>query len=262
MAFTTWQDFETVRMERDGGAVKIVLNRPKTLNAWVLQMGTDLQAAVRACAADDVRAVLVTGEGRGFSSGADLSVPSGVPSSVSLNSYYNEVMLGIRELPKPVVSAVRGPAAGVGVALALSCDLVMMAESSFLLLAFVNIGLVPDGGASAFVPARAGGGRAFEMAMLGERVPAAKALEWGLANRVVPDDDLTSESEALLRKLADGPTVAYAGVKRQLNAQLYPDLATQLRLEASIQDEADASADFKEGVAAFLEKRPPKFTGA
>ncbi|MDX6715698.1 MAG: 2-(1,2-epoxy,2-dihydrophenyl)acetyl-CoA isomerase [Baekduia sp.] len=260
--FTTWQDLETVRLERDGGAVKIVLNRPKTLNAWILQMGTDLQAAVKACEADDVRAVLVTGEGRAFSSGADLTQDSGLRSSEALNGYYNDVMLGIRALPKPVVSAVRGPAAGVGCALALSCDLVMMAESSFLLLAFVNIGLVPDGGASAFVPARAGGGRALEMALLGERVGAAKALDWGLANRVVADDDLTTESEALLRRLADGPTRAYAGIKRELNAQLYPDLAKQLRLEAEIQDEAEASADFAEGVAAFLEKRSPKFTGA
>jgi 2-(1,2-epoxy-1,2-dihydrophenyl)acetyl-CoA isomerase len=161
-----------------------------------------------------------------------------------------------------VVSAVHGAAAGVGCSLALSCDLVMMAESAFLLLAFVNIGLVPDGGASAFVPARAGAARAFEMAMLGERVPAARALEWGLANRVVGDGNLVAESEALLRRLADGPTRAYAGIKRELNAQLYPDLAAQLALEAEIQDEADATGDFREGVAAFLEKRPPKFTGA
>lgn len=261
-AFATWQELETVVLERDGGAVKIMLNRPATINAWIPQLGLDLQAALKACEADDVRAVLLTGAGRGFSSGADLSSPMGMKSSEALNTYYNDVLLAVRALPKPVVSAVHGAAAGVGCSLALSCDLVMMAESAFLLLAFVNIGLVPDGGASAFVPARAGAARAFEMAMLGERVPAARALEWGLANRVVGDGNLVAESEALLRRLADGPTRAYAGIKRELNAQLYPDLAAQLALEAEIQDEADATGDFREGVAAFLEKRPPKFTGA
>lgn len=259
--FAVWRELETVRLERDGGAVRIVLNRPETINAWIPQVGLDLQEALRACESDDVRAVLIKGEGRGFSSGADLSHEKTMKSSEMLTTYYHDVLLGIRALPKPVIAAVHGAAAGVGCSLALSCDLVLMGESAFLLLAFVNIGLVPDGGASAFVPARAGAGRALEMAMLGERIHASQALDWGLANRVFADGELVAESETLLRRLAAGPTRSYAGIKREINASVYAGLAEQLALEAEIQDEADGSADFAEGVAAFRAKRPPRFTG-
>jgi 2-(1,2-epoxy-1,2-dihydrophenyl)acetyl-CoA isomerase len=179
-----------------------------------------------------------------------------------LTTHYHDVFLQIRALEKPVIAAVHGAAAGVGCSLALCCDLVLMAESSFLLLAFVNIGLVPDGGASLFVPRRAGGARALEMALLGERVPARKAVEWGIATRVHPDDEHRAESLALLRRLADGPTRAYAGIKRELNATVFAGLAEQLELEARIQDEAERTADHREGVAAFMEKRGPRYVGA
>jgi 2-(1,2-epoxy-1,2-dihydrophenyl)acetyl-CoA isomerase len=164
-------------------------------------------------------------------------------------------------MPKPVVAAVNGPAAGIGCSLALACDLVLAAESAYFLLAFVNIGLVPDGGSSLLIPSRVGFARAAEMAMLGERVPAPKALEWGLINRVVADDALRGEAGALADRLAAGPTRSYAGSKRQLNAWVYSRMHEQLELESSIQQEMAGSGDFAEGVAAFIEKRPARFTG-
>jgi 2-(1,2-epoxy-1,2-dihydrophenyl)acetyl-CoA isomerase len=210
---------------------------------------------------------VITGAGKGFCSGADLSAgfdptPEGHPDvRRSLHERYHPVILGLRELPKPVVAAVNGAAAGVGCSLALAADLVLAGESAYFLLAFVNIGLVPDGGSSAFIPARAGLARATEMAMLGERIGAAKALGWGLVNAVHPDDELLAAADALVARLAAGPTRAYAGAKRQLNAWCFPGLEQQLALEADIQQEQAVGADFAEGVAAFLGKRPAEFTG-
>src|SRR3954451_7633492 len=233
---------ETVTCEVADGVARVTLNRPENLNAWNEQLGLDLQAAIeRARDHDDVRAVLITGAGRGFSSGADLSeqragVEGEVPDlSERLKALYNPIILGIRELPKPVLAAVNGPAAGIGCALALSCDLIVAGESAFFLLAFVNIGLVPDGGSPGTVPARVGAARAMEMAMLGERIPAAKAVEWGLINRVVPDTDLEAEADQMAARLAHGPTKAYANIKKLLNRTLYPDLAVQLDAEADAQ---------------------------
>jgi len=165
-------------------------------------------------------------------------------------------------MAKPVVAAVNGAAAGIGLSLALACDLVVAAESSYFLLAFVNIGLVPDGGSSLLVPSRIGFARAAELALLGERLPAGKALDWGLINRVWPDAELMPNAEELVSKLATGPTRSYAGTKRQLNRWLYEQIDDQLEFEAQIQQEMAASGDFAEGVAAFAEKRQAKFTGA
>jgi 2-(1,2-epoxy-1,2-dihydrophenyl)acetyl-CoA isomerase len=165
-------------------------------------------------------------------------------------------------MPKPVLAAVHGPAVGIGCSLARASDLIVAAESAYFLLAFVNIGLVPDGGSSLFVPTRAGMARAAEMAMLGERVPARQALEWGLVNRVVADGDFDAEVDALARRLADGPTRSFAGSKRQLNHWLYSRMEEQLDLEASIQQEMSETGDFAEGVTAFIQKRSPDFRGA
>jgi 2-(1,2-epoxy-1,2-dihydrophenyl)acetyl-CoA isomerase len=219
---------------------------------------------------DDVRAVCVTGAGRGFSSGADLRAmddremtPTGRPDVYKrLTEDYHPIITALRTMPKPVVAAVNGPAVGIGLSLALAADIVIAKESAYFLLAFVNIGLVPDGGSSLFVPERVGFSRAIEMAMLGERIPAPQALEWGLINRVVGDDDFQAEVDALVDRLAAGPTASYAGTKRQLNAWLFSRMDEQLELEASIQREMAESADFTEGVLAFIQKRQAEFKGA
>ncbi len=253
------------------GRATIELNRPAALNAWNADLGDELRAAVDRVGSDDaVRAVLVRGAGRAFSSGADLrdlggraTTPEGVPDLRRvLVEAYHPIIAGIRRMPKPVVAAVNGPAVGIGLSLALCCDLVVAAESAYLLLAFVNIGLVPDGGSSLFVPARVGFTRAVELALLGERLSAPQALHWGLVNRVVPDAELAAESEALTGRLAAGPTRAYAAAKRELNATVYGRLDEQLALEADLQQEMAASADFAEGVSAFAQKRRAVFRGA
>jgi 2-(1,2-epoxy-1,2-dihydrophenyl)acetyl-CoA isomerase len=164
-------------------------------------------------------------------------------------------------MPKPVVAAVNGAAAGIGCSFALACDLIVAAESSYFLLAFVNIGLVADGGSSVLIPERVGFARAAEMAMLGERVPAPKALEWGLINFVVSGETLMSEAARLADRLAAGPTLSYAGTKRQLNAWQFARIQAQLELEAEIQQEMAQSHDFVEGVSAFVEKRTANFEG-
>ena len=260
--------YETVIWEESDGVGRITLNRPETLNAWTAQFGAELKQVVEDEAADgSVRAVLVTGAGRGFSSGADLKAgfepaEDGMPDiRKELHELYHPVIAGIRRLPKPVVAAVNGPAVGIGCSLALACDLVMAAESSFLGLAFVNIGLMPDGGSTAFVPPAVGKARAFQMALLGERIPAHQALEWGLVNWVYPDDVLMGEANALVERLAAGPTRSYASSKEALNRAIYGDLDGQLDLEAELQHALGRSKDFLEGTAAFVEKRDPAFTG-
>jgi 2-(1,2-epoxy-1,2-dihydrophenyl)acetyl-CoA isomerase len=261
----------TVNLHREGAAATIELDRPEALNAWNGALGDELLEAVRAVAEDDeVRAVVVTGAGRAFSSGADLRDLSGREARTPeghidvrrvLEERYHPIITTLRTMPKPVLAAVNGPAVGIGLSLALAADLIVAAESAYLMLAFVNIGLVPDGGSSLFVPTRVGLARASEMAMLGERVPAAQALEWGLINRVVPDADFAAEVAELRDRLANGPTRSYAGSKRQLNHWLYTRMQEQLAFEAEIQQEMAASGDFAEGVAAFIEKRQAAFGG-
>jgi 2-(1,2-epoxy-1,2-dihydrophenyl)acetyl-CoA isomerase len=261
---------ETVNFEVAEGVATIELNRPQTLNAWNAQLGADLLSAVGAAGEDEeVRAVLVTGAGRGFSSGADLKdmavdvTPEGRPDVYkTLTERYHPIMVGLREMAKPVIAAVNGPAVGIGCSLALCADLILAAESAYFLLAFVNIGLVPDGGSSLFLPTRVGMARATELSMLGERLPAEEALRWGLINRVVPDERLLEEARALAVRMAAGPTRSYAGAKRQLNNWLYARMEEQLELEAQIQREMAGSEDFVEGAIAFAQKRAPRFSGS
>jgi 2-(1,2-epoxy-1,2-dihydrophenyl)acetyl-CoA isomerase len=264
--YELFRQYETVNLYRRGSGAKIELNRPDRLNAWTNQFSLDLLAAITEVTDNpEVRAVVVTGAGRAFSSGADLKEAA---DSATMDVYqrlterYHPIITGLRLMPKPVVAAVNGPAAGIGLSLALACDLVVAAESAFFQLAFVNIGLVPDGGSSLFVPARVGFTRAAELAMLGERVDARTAKDWGLINRVWPDAEFAEQSDALLDRLASGATQSYAGTKRQLNRWLYERMDGQLEFEAGIQRETAASGDFAEGVAAFVAKRPPRFTGA
>jgi 2-(1,2-epoxy-1,2-dihydrophenyl)acetyl-CoA isomerase len=264
--------YETVLLYRTGPAVKIVLNRPERMNAWSSALSRDLLEVLTDLAGDDeVRAVMLTGAGRAFCSGADLKDAAGsaadggggtLDTDEILIRWYHPIVTTIREMPKPVISAVNGPAAGAGLSLALAADLVVARQSAYFLLAFVNIGLVPDAGSSLFVPARIGFARAAEMAMLGEPVPAPRAAEIGLINACWPDDEFEKNAEALLLRLGNGPTRSYAGTKRELNHWVYAGMAEHLALEASIQgDLAKRSKDVAEGVSAFLEKRPAKFTG-
>jgi 2-(1,2-epoxy-1,2-dihydrophenyl)acetyl-CoA isomerase len=246
----------------------LTLNRPQTLNAWTRELGDELLSVIQNEAADEaVRAVLITGAGRGFSSGADLRAgfdpaDDGKPDIYKeLHEVYHPVIAGVRRLPKPVVAAVNGPAVGIGCSLALACDLIMAAESAYFGLAFVNIGLMPDGGSTAFVPPAVGRARAFQMALLGERVPAPQALDWGLVNWIHPDDRLMDEAWALARRLAAGPTRSYASSKQALNNFIYSDLEGQLELEAELQHALGRTKDFMEGVAAFVEKRDPAYGG-
>ena len=254
--------YHTVIWEQDGGVGRLTLNRPDTLNAWTAEFGGELKAVIEGEASDEsVRAVLVTGAGRGFSSGADLKAgfdpnpEDGKPDvRKELHEIYHPVIAGVRRLEKPVVAAVNGAA--------VACDLILAAESAFFGLAFVNIGLMPDGGSTLFVPAAVGKARAFQMALLGERVSAEQALEWGLVNYIHPDDRLMGEAEALAEHLAKGPTRSYASSKKALNRMLYPDLDGQLDLEAELQHALARTDDFIEGVSAFVQKRAAAFQGS
>lgn len=261
--------YEHVIWEQEGAVARITLNRPESLNAWHQELGAELSRAVNRDAADpSVRALLITGAGRGFSSGADLKAgfdpaEDGFPNiRQALEEVYHPIITGVRRLEKPVVAAVNGPAVGIGASLALACDLILAAESAYFGLSFVNIGLMPDGGSTLFVPAAVGKAHSFQMALLGERVPAARALDWGLVNEVHPDHALLDAAGALAARLAAGPTRSYASSKQALNRMLYPDLDGQLALEAELQHALARTSDFQEGVAAFIEKRDADFGGA
>jgi 2-(1,2-epoxy-1,2-dihydrophenyl)acetyl-CoA isomerase len=256
-----------VTLSREGGAATIRLNLPERANALGYELAAELAASVREAASDDgIRAVVITGTGKAFCSGFDLKANAEVAHAGELDTdialgIYNPIVTAIREMPKPVITAVNGAAAGAGASLALAGDLVVAAESAFFLLAFSRIGLVPDTGASLLVPARVGLTRAAEMALLGDRVPAAQAVEWGLINFAWPDAEFAAKTSELAQRLAQGPTRAYAGTKRELNTWMYGQLARHLELEMELQRDLAKAPDFIEGATAFNEKRPPRFTG-
>ena len=251
-----------------GAVGHIELHRPDALNAWTPAMGRELLDAVRRASGNDaVRAVLVTGAGRAFCAGADVKnarevTPEGHPDlSIRLREIYNPIVAEIRSAPKPFVAGIHGACAGLGVSLALACDLVVAAEDAYLLLAFVRLGVMPDGGTTAFLAERVGLARAAELCMLGERLPAAKALDWGLLNAVHPLDELPQAARALAERLAGAPTVAVASIKQALVAAAQASLTGQLELEAQLQQRHGPTADYAEGRAAFAGKRQATFTG-
>lgn len=268
-AFESVESFETVNVLRDGAAVIVEMNRPDVLNAWNPQLGQDLVHALRGCRADDVRAVMVTGAGRAFSAGADVGAfaagaktPSGAPDlEFELHARYHPIMREIRRLEKPVLAAVDGPAAGIGMSCALSCDLVTVSERATLNHAFTKIGLGPDGGASLFLLTRVGWTRTAAIMFEGRKVGAEEALAIGLVNRVVPTEGFRAAAEQQLRELAAGPTVAYTAIKRSLNAQILVQFEQMLALEAEEQQRMSGTEDFVGAATAFMKREEPTYLG-
>jgi 2-(1,2-epoxy-1,2-dihydrophenyl)acetyl-CoA isomerase len=258
--------YETIRVTRDGPLTTITLNRPERLNAMPPQMADELGQAFYDLG--DSRAVLITGEGKGFCSGADLSargdgsaLGSKGGSHQALINHYNPAISQLIRAKVPVICAVNGPAAGVGCSLALAADFTIAGRSAYFLQAFVNIGLVPDGGSTWMLARAIGRARATRMMMLGEKISAEQAEEWGLVYKCVDDELLMDEARALAAKLANGPTLAYAHIKRNIATALDGALPEVLLAEAEAQRIAGASADAMEGGMAFLQKRKAEFKG-
>jgi 2-(1,2-epoxy-1,2-dihydrophenyl)acetyl-CoA isomerase len=256
--------FEHIRLELSPAAVATVtIARPDRLNALSGQTVDELRTAVEESGRSGARCLLLTGEGRGFSSGADLASGGAPPDDVgaSLEKHFNPLVEALFALPIPVVAAVNGPCAGAGCSLALAADIVVAGRSAYFLQAFVNIGLIPDAGATWLLPRLAGRARAMEMMMLGERIPAEKAFEWGLVARVVDDEALQSEAALLATRLAQGPTVALGLIRRLAREAGHKPLSEALAAERLAQREAGETEDFRGAVMAFLQKQPARFEG-
>lgn len=249
--------------EQAGGVLTLTLNRPEALNAFTREMLRELGAALRDAAKDPaVRVVVITGAGRGFSPGQDLNeLEDGETSFRAVLDNYNPVIQRIAELDKPVIAAINGAAAGAGFALALACDLRIASEAAVFVTSFSRIGLTADSGMSYFLPRLVGWGKAFELLALSPRLTAQEALDLGLVNRVVPAERFAEEVQALASQLADGPTKAYGLIKRTLRKAATATLGEVLEYEAYLQEIAGNTRDYREGVSAFKEKRPPVFTG-
>jgi len=258
---------ERIGYETEGAVARIRFQNPEALNAVDPEMLEALQAAFER-AEREARAILLTGEGKAFCSGANLASPRlthgpGHPdfdAGAILESHYNPLIARIPRLSIPLVAAVNGAAAGVGCSFALLADLVLAAESAYFLQAFRRIGLIPDGGSTWLLPRHVGRVRAMEMMLLGEKISAAQALEWGLINRVVPDAELQGAAMDMAQRLAAGPA-SLGLIRRAAWAAQHQDLASQLRLERDLQRDAGRTSDFVEGVSAFLGKRPANFQG-
>ena len=261
--------FETILYEQDGGVLTITLNRPERLNAATDTLLQELESAWKQAVRDDsARAIILTGAGRGFCAGQDLAsvqerehTGTGVSYGAHLRHTWNRVIYRMTSLPKPIICAVNGVAAGAGMSLVLASDLRIASENANFLQAFVNIGLIPDSGSTWTLPRIIGPTRAMEMMLTGRKVPAQEALEWGMINQVVPADQLMEEARALAESLAAAPTRAIGLIKRAVDAAATRSLAEALEVEADLQEIAGRTADHKEGVAAFLEKRKATFTG-
>jgi len=258
-------NFENIKLDITDQIATITLNQPKRLNACSLDMADEIFTALDLT--EDARALVITGEGRAFCAGADLqstqtsSITGGKASFAALNKHYNPVMLKLAKLDIPTITAVNGPAAGVGCSIALASDFAIAAKSAYFLQAFVNIGLVPDGGASWMLPRLVGKARATEMMLLGEKIPGEKAADWGMIYKCVEDDQLMEEARALAKRLANGPTRALATMRQNIAKALDSDYATALYTEAEGQRVAGDSEDAREGAIAFLQKRKAEFKG-
>ena len=264
----TLPQFEMIRLDLRASVAVLTLNRPQRLNAAPPQMFTEIHNALRALPDLGARALLITGEGRAFCSGADVQNMGAANGTRGANTHkvltevYSPVMLALSQLNIPVLAAVNGVAAGIGASLALAADFTLAARSAYFLEAFVNIGLVPDGGATWMLARQVGKARATEMIMLGERIPAERAEQWGLIYRAVDDADLMAQALALAERLANGPTVALGMMRRGLALALSQSYEDALATEAVHQGRAADSADAAEGGQAFLARRKPVFKGA
>ncbi len=257
--------YETITVDVTDKIATITLNRPERMNACSLDMAGEINDALSSLT--DARCLIITGAGRGFCSGADLqargktSISGGEGSYIALTRHYNPLMMNLARLNIPVITAVNGAAAGVGCSIGLCGDFVIAGKSGYFLQAFVNIGLVPDGGASWMLPRLVGKARATEMMMLGEKISPEKALDWGMIYKVVEDADLQAEARALATRLANGPTLAYATMRRNILVAMENSYSEQLLAEAEGQRIAGSSEDAAEGGMAFLQKRKPEFKG-
>ena len=252
--------YENILFASANGIARLTLNRPERLNSFNDAMHAEVRDALARVKTDaSVRVLLLTGAGRGFCAGQDLGDPVDLGASIERN--YKPLILTLRALPLPVVCAVNGVAAGAGANIALACDIVVAAKSASFIQAFSKIGLIPDSGGTYFLPRLVGTARAIGLSMLGERLIAEQAAEWGVIWQCVEDAHLHETVEKLLRTLAGAPTAALAAVKRALYASPRNDLETQLELERDLQRALGYGADYREGVAAFTEKRAPRFTG-
>jgi 2-(1,2-epoxy-1,2-dihydrophenyl)acetyl-CoA isomerase len=258
-------ELETLLVERDGGVQTITLNRPDALNSFNAAMKRELLEVLKVAARDNaVRCLILTGAGRAFSAGQDLKerqAPGAADLAQELREHYNPIVRGLRRLEKPVIAAVNGVAAGAGCSLAIACDIVIASENAKFIEVFANVGLIPDTGSTWFLPRLVGYARAAEMVFTAEPVDAATAERIGLINRVVPSEQLIYEARALAQRLSAAPPLALALAKRALNRALESDLDSALDHEAQLQGIAGRSQDHAEGIAAFVEKRPPRFTG-
>ena len=258
--------YATIHYERQDNIALLTLNRPERRNAMNLELNRDLLAGFKQAARDgQVRAVLVTGAGKGFCAGADLSMFQTKPTADEVYeiiiSSYKPLIEMITGMSKPVIAAIHGVAAGAGASLALACDLRLMAHDASIMMAFSNIGLVPDAGATWFLARQVGYGRAFEIAAEGNRIPAERCLELGLTNKIVPAEQLLSIAMAWARKLAERPTLALGLTKRAMQHAQLNDLSSTMEYEARLQKQTVSSQDFMEGVMAFIQKREPNFQG-
>lgn len=261
-------EFKHILYAVKDNVARITLNRPERLNAFTGLMPLEIASAVEtACADDTVRAIAITGAGRGFCAGADLSSAGPKPgdpefdAGKALEIAYNPMIQTMRSSDKPIVALVNGPCAGAGMSLAMACDIIIAARSASFLQAFCNIGLVPDAGSTWYLPRMVGRARALGMALLGEKISADEAADWGLVWKAVDDDALAAEGDAVLQKLAKGPTRGLGLIRNAVQNAFTHSLDTQLDWEREYQRDAGSTADFAEGVSAFLEKRPANFRG-